>query len=110
MNRVDRDALRRALALVRAESPGRAVQIATKLKDEPWEQVAEFASYCCQIDNLELRPWQDPPLYAELRPDQPNALALLVKLLGAGLSRYEPDPAAALAQVRGSPPCRQTYV
>jgi hypothetical protein len=106
VNRVDRDALRRALQLVRAESPGRAAQIADKLKDEPWGQVAEFAAYCCQCDALELKPWQDPPMYAEIRPD-PDALAMLVKLLGAGLSRYEPDPVAALAQVRGGAPCRQ---
>jgi hypothetical protein len=103
VNRLDREALKRALALARAESRGRAAQIADKLKDEPWEDVAEFASYCCQIDNLELKPWQDPPMFAEIRPD-PNALALLVKLLGAGLSRYEPDPVAALAQVRGASP------
>jgi hypothetical protein len=44
----------------------------------------------------------DPPMYAELRPD-PEALAILVKLLGHGLSRYEPDPMAALAAVRGGP-------
>jgi hypothetical protein len=96
VNRVDRAALRRALQLARAESPGRAAQIAEKLKDEPWEKVANFAAYCCQIDNLGLKPWQDPPMYAELRSDRPDALAVLVKLLGAGLSRYEPDPVAAL--------------
>jgi hypothetical protein len=49
-----------------------------------------------------LKPWMSPPMYAELRPDQPDSLALLVKLLGAGLSRFEPDPVAALAQVRGA--------
>jgi hypothetical protein len=74
------------VALVRAE-PEYRERIAARLKDEPWEHVAEFAAYCCQIDNLELRPWQDPPMYAELRPDQSDSLALLVKLLGAGLSR-----------------------
>jgi hypothetical protein len=41
---------------------------------------------------------------AELRPDQPDSLALLVKLLGHGLSRYEPDPVAALAQARSASP------
>ena len=106
MNRVDRQALQRALALARAESPGRAAQIADKLRAEPWEDVAEFAAYCCQCEALDLKPWQDPPLNAEIRPD-PDALALLVKLLGAGLSRYEPDPVTALAQVRGGAPRRQ---
>jgi hypothetical protein len=106
VNRVDRGALRRALQLARAESPRRAAQIADKLKDESWEDVAEFAAYCCQIDNLGLKPWQDPSMYAELRSDQ-DALTLLVKLLGAGPSRFEPDPVAALAQLRGWAPCRQ---
>jgi hypothetical protein len=102
VNRVDREALKRALAPLRNE-PEYAAQIAAKLKAEPWEDVARFAAYCCQIDNLGLKVWQDPPMYAELRPDQPDSLALLVKLLGAGLSRYEPDPIAALAAVRGGP-------
>jgi hypothetical protein len=103
MNRIDREALRRALALLRSE-PEYREQIAAKLKDEPWQDVACFAAYCCQIDNLDLKPWQDPPMYAELRPDQPDSLALLVKLLGAGLSRFEPDPVAALVRVHSSSP------
>jgi hypothetical protein len=102
VNRVDRDALKRALALLRND-PEYREQIERKLKTEPWEHVAEFAAYCCQIDNLGLKVWQDPPMYAELRPDQPDALAILVKLLGHGLSRFEPDPAAALAAVRSKP-------
>jgi hypothetical protein len=104
MTRADREALRRALKLARAESPGRAAQIAAKLEDEPWEDVAEFAAYCCQTDALGLKPWMDPPMYAELRPERPDAMAMLVKLLGAGLSRFEPDPIAALAEARGKPP------
>jgi hypothetical protein len=104
MNRVDRDALRRALVMVRAQSPGRAKQIAAMLEDQPWEDVAEFAAYSCQCENLGLKPWQDPPLFAELRPDQPDAMAVLVKLVGAGLSRYEPDPIAALAAARRASP------
>jgi hypothetical protein len=103
MTRVDRDALKRALALVRNE-PEYAAQIAGKLEHEPWKQVAEFAAYNCQIDNLGLRVWEDPPMVGELRPGQSDSLALLVKLLGHGLSRYEPDPVAALARaLRASP-------
>jgi hypothetical protein len=87
MTKADREALKRALALLRNE-PEYAAQIAAKLASQPWEEVARFAAYCCQIDNLDLKPWQDPPMYAELRPDQPDSLAILVKLLGHGLSRY----------------------
>jgi hypothetical protein len=102
MTRVDRDALKRALALLRNE-PEYAAQIAAKLEHEPWEQVARFAAYNCQIDNLDLKPRMDPPMYAEIRPDA-DALAILVKLLGHGLSRYEPDPIAALARARRASP------
>jgi hypothetical protein len=104
VNKVDREALKRALALLRNDPEYRCDQIADKLKDQPWEDVAHFCAYCCQIDNLGLRPWQDPPMHAELSPDQPDALTLLVKLVGAGLSRFEPDPVAALAQVRIASP------
>jgi hypothetical protein len=102
MSPADRKALRRALTLLRAE-PEYAAQIAERLKVEPWEQVAEFAAYNCQCDSLDLKPWQDPPMHAEIRPD-PDSLALLVKLLGHGLSRYEPDPIAALAEARRGAP------
>jgi hypothetical protein len=103
VTRVDRDALKRALQLARAESPGCAAQLAAKVKDEGWESAAQFAAYCCQCEALNLKCWQDAPMFAEIRPD-PEALAILVKLLGAGLSRYEPDPIAALAAVRGKSP------
>jgi hypothetical protein len=102
VNKIDREALQRALKLARAE-PEYREQLERKLKTEPWEHVAEFAAYNCQIDNLGLKPWMDPPMYAELRPD-PEALSILLKLLGAGLSRFEPDPLQALAEARGSPP------
>jgi hypothetical protein len=98
MNRVDREALQRALKLARAE-PEYCEQLERKAAAECWEKAAQFASYCLQIDNLGLRPWMDPPCYAEVRPDA-EALKILLKLLGAGLSRYEPDPIAALAEAR----------
>jgi hypothetical protein len=102
VNRVDRNALRRALALARAE-PEYRDQLERKVEAEGWESAARFASYNLQADNLGLKPWMDTPMYAEVRPD-PEALALLVKLLGHGLSRYEPDPVAALASVRSGSP------
>jgi hypothetical protein len=56
MNRVDRDALRRALALLRNE-PEYRDQLERKVEAEGWESAARFASYNLQIDNLGLRPW-----------------------------------------------------
>jgi hypothetical protein len=71
------------------------------------EEVGSFASYSCQINSLHLRPWQTAPMWvidieAPLR-EPPNdqrgnyhAAQLLRQMLDAGLSRYEPDPLAAL--------------
>jgi hypothetical protein len=95
-------ALQRSLKLARAE-PEYAAQIAAKVAAEGWEAAAELAAYNLQIDNLGLRPWMNPPCFAEVRPD-PKALAILVKLVAAGLSRFEPDPVAALAAARSCSP------
>ena len=64
IDEIDRDALKRALVACRAESPGRAKQLDSKLRDEPWEEVAKFAAYSAQIEGLGLMPWQNPPIYA----------------------------------------------
>ncbi|MFH1342121.1 MAG: hypothetical protein ABIL01_13115 [Pseudomonadota bacterium] len=96
----------RSLIACRAESPIRARQIHDMLSTRPWETVAKFASYSAQIESLGLSPWQNPPMYARLpdleKPfDDPRgerqAAEILKKLLAHGLSRYEPDPLAAIA-------------
>lgn len=63
MRKIDRDALTRAIAMLRLESPGRSRQIDDKLAEEPWENVAEWCAYCCQCDTVRLRPWQTPPCW-----------------------------------------------
>jgi hypothetical protein len=70
------------------------------LEDRPWHQVAEFAAYSCQVDALGLKPWQPPPCHVD--PDHPEpgdetAAALLQRMLQNGVSRWDPDPMAALA-------------
>ena len=52
MTLVDRAALERAIAETVGESPGRAGQIAIKLKHESWRSVAEFAAYHCQCPGV----------------------------------------------------------
>jgi len=111
---VDREALERAIEMARQESPGRREQIDDKLADEPWEKVARFAAYCCQCDTLRLKPWQSPPCWVDdmeailaagddgIR-GQYAAAKLLMKMLDAGLSEWEPDPVAALAKARTLP-------
>ena len=107
MRMVDREALRRAMRMAKASDPARKEQLESKLQDEPWEEVALFAAYCCQCNTLHLKPWQPPPMWAEEnrpRDDHPSAgkvaaWELRRRLLKAGLSQWEPDPVAALEAV-----------
>jgi len=99
MNWLDRAALTQALAMCRAEGEGRAWQIDEKLKDEPWESVARFAASCCQSRTLKLQPWDTPPCGVSEDDDgesNADAVKLLRKMLAAGVSRFHPDPLAAI--------------
>jgi len=115
MRRIDRDALTRAIAMARLESPARSRQIDDKLATEPWEQVARWCAYCCQCDTLRLRIHQSPPCWVHdikttLAAGDDGIIAdyaaarLLQRMLAAGISKYEPDPPAALAK---APPARE---
>ncbi|MBR0746199.1 hypothetical protein JQ582_19900 [Bradyrhizobium japonicum] len=111
LSEADRDALKRALDAARRESPARAKQIDAMLRDSSrsWEEVAKFAASCVQTGNLGLMPWQPPPceianIEAALAAtdDEPRrgrnaAATLLQRMLDAGVSKFEPDPMAALA-------------
>ncbi len=104
MDQIDREALELCMQLFRKDSL-RAEQIDAKLRDEPWEEVAEFASSCLQGEALHLKPWQEPPCVA-FEDDDPEerdkqAQALLRRMLSAGVSRFAPDPMAALEAAGG---------
>jgi hypothetical protein len=113
MKPIDRDAMRRAIAEARKESPGRQRQIDGMLAERPWEEVGRFAAQCCQSRNLGLKPWQPRPVSAEVYPcvdrfptdGRRAAHELLQRLLAAGVSRYEPSPLDALrkATAKASP-------
>jgi hypothetical protein len=91
----DREAMTRAIAAARRESPTRAKQIDAMLRNEPWEDVGRFAAFSAQIESLHLMPWESTLVYA----NSPEAHALFRRLKAAGLSKYEPDPLAAIAEV-----------
>lgn len=108
---IDRDAFERAIAMMRANGGPDALQIENKLRNEPWEQVARFAAYSCQCDNLHLLPHQSPPCWiddmeATLAAGDDGILGkyaaatLLKRMLDAGLSIYEPDPIDALERTK----------
>jgi hypothetical protein len=103
---VDRAALERAMEIAKRDLL-RAEQLEGKLlQGDPWAEVAEFAAYSCQIHALSLKPWQSPPCHAdEDDPDEQDKKAqhLLRKMLAAGVSRFDPDPLAALERARRKP-------
>ena len=70
----DEEALTRALAVTRAENPGRRQQVDSMVADpsRSWQEVAVFAASCAQNRSLNLMPWQLPPYCASLADlDQP---------------------------------------
>ena len=99
MPRHDRAALKLALSTARAEDRARAQQIDAKLKDEPWAEVAEFAAYVCQGRSLHLAPWKSPPCWADADDSDPAA-KLLRQMLDLGVSRWHPDPMAAIEEAK----------
>jgi hypothetical protein len=108
LSREDTRAMARAIDLVRSEDRHHREQIDGMLTSEPWEDVGRFAAYAAQDRSLRLKPWEVCPcnvhdLEAALAaPPEDHrgfrrAAELLQRLLAAGLSRFEPNPLAALA-------------
>ena len=101
MQKHDRAALTLALEKCRNEFPGRAGQIDAMLREDGWEEAATFAAYHCQNDSLNLLPWESPPCWGDSvhHPD-PAARKLLEQMLSLGISRWHPDPMAAIAEAK----------
>ena len=115
MTPIDQDALERAIEAIRKSNAGGAVlQIEQRLEREGFEVAGKSAAYSQQVDNLHLMPWEVPPCWVapanieDLLATSPDAddthgwrdaARLLKRLLDAGLSRFEPDPANALLKV-----------
>jgi hypothetical protein len=103
-SRRDLDALKRAMKQIRRHDKFGVEQIDRKLAEEPWDEVAKFAAYNCQIRALKLKPWEDPPCCGDVDGDgAEEAAALLRKMLAAGISRWEPNPPRALAAAKATP-------
>jgi hypothetical protein len=99
--KVDQDALTRCMEIAARRDRARAEQLKSMLADRDWDEVAEFAAYVCQTHALGLKPWEQPPCVAdEDGPDERDkeAQRLLRQMLTAGVSRYDPDPLAALTK------------
>ena len=105
LTKTDKAALKLAIEIDRRRDYATRQQIDSKLASEPWLEVAKFAAYGCQCSALHLKPWQPPPCWAEV-DDQDNeagpisgrraAAELLRKMLSLRISRWHPDPLAAI--------------
>lgn len=95
----DDDALELAIKILSAKGADERAQIEWKIGHDGRRSAAEFASYSCQSDALSLRPWELPPCEVE-DDDAGPAGQLLRRMTAAGISRWHPDPLAALDGIR----------
>jgi len=103
---LDRQALELAIKIDRERSAACRQQIDDKLRAEGWLRTAQFASQRCQEISLHLAPWEcwPPCAVAVDDVDEPGlthrgigkSAVLLKRMLRAGVSRYAPDPLAAI--------------
>jgi hypothetical protein len=96
VKRIDRDAMQRAIDIMRHD-PFWATHIEGKVKREGFEEAGHFASYHVQCDVLQLKPWEAPPscVWGNFCS---GGIELRDRLVAAGLSAFEPDPVKALAE------------
>jgi hypothetical protein len=101
----DRAAL--TAAMERARAHGRGPQLDAMLTERSWQRVAQFAAYSCQCAALELKPHETPPCHINnpetVRKEEQTAAKLLRRMLRHGVSKYDPDPRAALAAAESAP-------
>jgi hypothetical protein len=67
-------------------------------------QDQESEAYSAQAQNLGLKPWEEPPCVMDTRvpvrgtESEARMMKLLRLMLSRGISRWHPDPLAALAE------------
>jgi|SRR4051794_23173311 hypothetical protein len=99
----DDDALNRCIAIIRARQ-GRKTFVDELEKRKGRRRMAVFCAAILQAEALGLRPGSIVPANSEPRDlyhhdkHRRRAAEMAEKLEEAGLSRYEPDPTAALAE------------
>ena len=102
----DRQALELAVKTYRARGKARSERIDEMIAEDGWLEAAKVAARCCQVDALHLQPWEWwPPWVVEVdEVDEPGyetrgirqSAALLRRMLSLNISRFHPDPLAAI--------------
>jgi hypothetical protein len=95
LTEIDVAALNLAIERARAD-PERTEQVEWMLVHNPRVEVGEFCAYSCQRDALRLLPWQTAPMDVDDPDGDHEAARLLKQMLDLGISRYHPDPVAAI--------------
>src|SRR5262249_55955999 len=103
----DTIALRECMEIA-CRDPATKQQLTSMLENQSWHEVARFACSCVQSASLNLFPWQGPPCALSEDPEDENAVnqagvKLLQRMLAAGVSRFDPDPLAALGRKKSRP-------
>jgi hypothetical protein len=104
----DLEAMRLAIETLRRD-PELSDQIELMLRNQSEQEVGAFAAGFCQVRNLKLKGWECPPVDsssaepADCYGHRANEVALLRRMLRAGVSRFHPDPLAALTVAESKP-------
>jgi hypothetical protein len=94
----DHDCLDLATDIVRRH-PERWREFQALVCERGWHEAARIAVYDCQVRSMRLPPWREGeiPCMASRR-GKDRAARLLRRMLRRGISRYHPNPLAALAE------------
>jgi hypothetical protein len=105
INPIDRDALQLCIDQTLAEDDAdRVEQVQWMLSEREWIETARFCCYHKQFDALGLLPWQSTPSEVDDPPDLSTPQGKLVKrMLGLGISRFDPDPISAIQAAERKP-------
>jgi hypothetical protein len=76
LSKVDREALQRAIEMVRAEGPNETRWIDDHFRTNGFFETGRLASYHCQYRALQLKPWEFPPIWID---DVSEAFAALTR-------------------------------
>jgi hypothetical protein len=104
LSKKDRAAMALALRRCYEQSPERARQIERMAESRPWARVGAFAAYCEQYRTLNLDPGDVAPCHVN-DPDTPlkeeqDAARLLRRMRRLGISKWDPDPMAAITEAK----------